>query len=156
MKTRLLSACLAMTASLTFGAETKLVPVTEREGMAYVSTSDLGGGGQIAVKSLPGQEQIVVCQGERCAVVKDVLREGGQAWLSVSSVAAALGARAEFDGDKKHVGFHFSTETTTSTDAIARVGQLAPNFRLAKLDGTPVELADFRGKRVLINSWASW
>ena len=38
----------------------------------------------------------------------------------------------------------------------ARVGRLAPNFRLATPDGTPLALSDFRGKPVLINFWATW
>ena len=32
----------------------------------------------------------------------------------------------------------------------------APDFHLQTLDGTPVELADFKGKAVLINFWATW
>jgi hypothetical protein len=36
------------------------------------------------------------------------------------------------------------------------VGSLAPNLRLAKLDGGVVTLDALRGQRVLINSWASW
>ena len=36
------------------------------------------------------------------------------------------------------------------------VGAIAPNLRLTKLDGAPVSLDEFRGQRVLINSWASW
>ena len=35
-------------------------------------------------------------------------------------------------------------------------GQLAPDFRLTALDGREIALSDLRGKRVLINSWASW
>lgn len=52
--------------------------------------------------------------------------------------------------------------STTSSDGKAaastppRVGDLAPDFKLAKLDGSSVRLSDFRGQRVLINSWASW
>jgi len=43
-----------------------------------------------------------------------------------------------------------------ASDATPRIGNLAPDFRLSKLDGSSVRLSDFRGKRVLINSWASW
>jgi peroxiredoxin len=39
---------------------------------------------------------------------------------------------------------------------VPRVGSIAPNLRLTRLDGTPVSLDEFRGQRVLINSWASW
>jgi peroxiredoxin len=39
---------------------------------------------------------------------------------------------------------------------LLREGQTAPEFALDTLDGKTVRLADFRGKRVLINFWASW
>lgn len=36
------------------------------------------------------------------------------------------------------------------------VGQPAPDFTLATLDGEEASLADYRGQPVLINFWASW
>ena len=156
MNAPILSAGLSLAAALAFGGDTKMMPVLERNGAAYVSASALTGGAQIAVKSMPGQEQMVVCHADRCALVKATIREGGKMLLAVKEVAAALGAKAEWSDDRKQVSFQFTQSGTPSAASIALVGQLAPNFRLAKLDGTPVEFADFLGKRVLINSWASW
>ena len=36
------------------------------------------------------------------------------------------------------------------------MGRAAPAFRLRSLDGSVAELADFRGRYVLLNFWASW
>ncbi|MHB8478078.1 MAG: TlpA family protein disulfide reductase [Steroidobacteraceae bacterium] len=36
------------------------------------------------------------------------------------------------------------------------VGDMAPEFSRADLAGKPVRLADYRGKLVLLNFWASW
>lgn len=35
-------------------------------------------------------------------------------------------------------------------------GDLAPDFELETLDGDTVRLSDFRGKRVMLNFWATW
>jgi thiol-disulfide isomerase/thioredoxin len=35
-------------------------------------------------------------------------------------------------------------------------GQVAPPFQLATLDGKKVSLADYKGKAVLVNFWATW
>ncbi|MBI4214001.1 MAG: redoxin domain-containing protein [Chloroflexi bacterium] len=39
---------------------------------------------------------------------------------------------------------------------VVRIGRLAPAFELRSPDGTPVRLAEYRGKTVLLNFWASW
>ena len=36
------------------------------------------------------------------------------------------------------------------------IGQMYPDFRLPKLDGTPGRLSDYRGKKVLLIHFASW
>ncbi|MGX9932555.1 MULTISPECIES: TlpA disulfide reductase family protein [Virgibacillus] len=36
------------------------------------------------------------------------------------------------------------------------IGNMAPDFKLQTLDGETVQLSDFRGKRVMINFWATW
>lgn len=38
----------------------------------------------------------------------------------------------------------------------ATEGSLAPDFTLTDLDGSPIRLADFRGRPVIVNFWASW
>jgi peroxiredoxin len=41
-------------------------------------------------------------------------------------------------------------------DGTVAVGEPAPDFVLATLDGERVRLSDFRGRTVVLNFWASW
>ena len=36
------------------------------------------------------------------------------------------------------------------------VGSKAPNFTLHSLDGDEVSLSDYKGKKILVNFWATW
>jgi peroxiredoxin len=76
--------------------------------------------------------------------------------VGVEALARALGATPRFDSERKNVRFDLAPAATLPAGTAVDVGQVAPDFRLTRLDGTPVALSDFRGKRVLINSWASW
>lgn len=53
---------------------------------------------------------------------------------------------------------NISTETVTQNaeEKLAKVGEVAPNFKLENLDGDFVTLEEFRGKTIFINFWASW
>jgi len=134
----------------------KMISVMEQNGVAYVPASGLDQAAHIAVKALPGQNDIAVCSGQRCALVKDFVRKGDEIWVGIGALERTLGLKTRFSIDRRSVAFDFDTQEPSSSDSPARVGELAPNFRVARLDGSPVSLADFRGKRVVINSWASW
>lgn len=44
----------------------------------------------------------------------------------------------------------------SGTGSMPAAGQPAPNFALADLEGNEVSLAEFRGRPVIINFWATW
>jgi len=55
-------------------------------------------------------------------------------------------------------GFHMARRKSNPIDKTGAQmkGQPAPEFTLQSLDGKTVHLADFRGKGVLLNFWATW
>ncbi len=128
----------------------------DRNGNAYVSASELERGASVAIKRLPGSDAVVACSEDRCARVKGVFREGSVTWVSATELANALGFGTRFSDDRRQVRFEAEGKPSHAGDSVTHVGDLAPNFRLPRLDGSAVSLADFRGRRVLIQSWASW
>lgn len=55
------------------------------------------------------------------------------------------------------------SETTQITESVTeeiesgiQSGQLAPGFTLTDLQGNQVKLSDYKGKKVLLNFWATW
>jgi hypothetical protein len=148
--------CLLLTFLGPLTLEAHAVSVIDRGGEAYISAAALERDAAIAIKNLPGQKQVVACSAERCALVKGFVNDGGDLLVQVDSLARALGAKARFDEGRQNVSFEFLPDVAAPAGRVPRVGQLAPDFRLTKLDGSSVALSDFRGRRVLINSWASW
>jgi peroxiredoxin len=64
--------------------------------------------------------------------------------LGLAVLAAALGGYAQHRGQRPA-----PLET-------AAIGQPLPAISLPDLDGKPHRLSDYRGRRVLLNFWASW
>jgi hypothetical protein len=73
----------------------------------------------------------------------------------VEALEKALQAKAVFESPER-VRWEWAAPAAEAAFSIAKVGRLAPNFRLRRLDGTFISLESLRGRRVLINSWASW
>jgi hypothetical protein len=155
MRRYLALALLLTGCSLRLQADSKMLSVVEQSGAVYVTASELERQVSVAVKSLPGEDTVAVCSGRRCAPVKEWLRKNGEILVSIAAVEQALGLSTKFSADRHAVEFVAGT-ANEGAETRVRVGQLAPNFRLARLDGGSMSLSDFRGKRVLINSGGSW
>ncbi|WP_171651767.1 redoxin domain-containing protein [Paenibacillus foliorum] len=70
----------------------------------------------------------------------------GHALISV--LATNTWEKALLSGDLAHEGTGIATGT--------RVGERAPDFELEALGGGQIKLSDYRGKKVLVNFWATW
>ncbi|KIL49230.1 peroxiredoxin family protein [Jeotgalibacillus soli] len=69
-------------------------------------------------------------------------RQAEQARQQQYSVAPAENSRAQ--------------EAPPSNGGILEEGQLAPDFQTTTLDGEEVSLSDYRGKKIILNFWATW
>lgn len=125
-------------------------------GVPHVTAAALEADAGIAIKRLPGPGGYVACGVERCAPLAAVTASADGVLVPVPALETALDLSAHFDDDRRFVTLVHGRRHGSSPASGARVGSLAPNLRLRKLDGTPVALDQFRGQRVLINSWASW
>jgi peroxiredoxin len=148
--------CLALSGMLP-AAELPALPVVERAGKSYVNAKALATGLQIGLKPLPGRTEFVLCHEDRCALINSVLTDAnGEQLVEVPALAKALHAEAGFSSGGKSVHIKFSEVAPAASPGQPQVGGFAPNFTLTTLTGKTVSLADYRGRRVLINSWASW
>ncbi len=147
---------LTLTANLPLLACAAPLQVIVKGGEAHVAAAALEREAGIVIKKLPGRGGFVACGAEQCAPLKSALTDGDTLLVPVAGLSAALNLTANFDESRRHVALVPAPRTSVTTPSAARVGSIAPNLRLTKLDGAPVSLDELRGQRVLINSWASW
>ncbi|GAB3787392.1 peroxiredoxin family protein [Dyella agri] len=67
--------------------------------------------------------------------------------LGIAVLAAALGGWLQHESRLAHV---------PAGATVAQLGEAAPALELPDLQGRVHSLADYRGRRVLLNFWASW
>ncbi len=98
------------------------------------------------------------CLDELCVpVVQDrdsemFVTRGGQPWFNVTALARRLEQAYVADHDRGIWSFGQIPVTRTGFLGSA----IAPDFELPNRQGTMVRLSDFRGKKVLVVTWASW
>ena len=98
------------------------------------------------------------CLDELCIPIRQdrdseiFLRRDPDRWVSVSELADRLGQQYVADRDQ---GVWSFGEIPATRRAFLEEG-LAPDFTLPDRSGKEVKLSDFRGKKVLLITWASW
>jgi hypothetical protein len=81
-----------------------------------------------------------------------VARRDGRAWVNASRVALALRQALVAAADERV--WSFAQPIRFRTDLAETL--VAPDVTLPDRTGKPVNLADMRGKKVLLLTWASW
>ncbi len=98
------------------------------------------------------------CLDDICVPVKQdedsdlFVRRDGKAWFNVSELAEKLQQPVAVDYEASV----FSFGAIPVIRASFREQAVAPNFELTDANGETVQLSDFKGKKVMLLTWASW
>lgn len=98
------------------------------------------------------------CRGELCFPLKRqgpeavIVERDGKSCLALSRWARQLDQVVAHEPDQNAWSFGEIPEAVQA----GLLSGAAPDFTLPDRTGKPVRLADFRGKKVMILSWASW
>lgn len=121
-------------------------PGIERDGRLLVEAADLSSvtGWELRPEGL--------CRGQICAPTRDGDGIETDQGIDLANGAEAVSQLAAVDAEAAVVVLGDSA--TTVAESLA--DEQAPAFTLPDLDGKPVSLSDFAGKKKLLVAWASW
>lgn len=117
----------------------------------------------VAPEDLPRVNDFVLkpegaCLDELCVPVRQdrdselFVTRAGQGWFNVTELAQRL--QQSFVVDHEHAVWSFGNIPVTRNAFLQSA--MAPDFALPDREGKLVRLSDFRGKKVLVITWASW
>ena len=98
------------------------------------------------------------CLDEICVPVKQdedsdmFVRREGRTWFNVTELADKLQQPVVVD----YEAGVYSFGAIPVTRASFRGQAVAPNFELTDRNGNKVQLSDFKGKKIMLLTWASW
>jgi len=132
-------------------AATEIAAAREEAGQLWITTMELKRATRFQVKPQG------VCRDELCfplpkARQQEFLRkEAGQAWFNLSAFAALVRQPVAHDAALSVWYFGLRADQRQALSSLQ-----APDFTLPDLEGHSHSLSDFRGKKVLLVTWASW
>ena len=98
------------------------------------------------------------CLGDLCVPIRrdednEMFKtQDGTSWVNVSLLAAKL--KQPLVADEEEMVWSFGTVPSERESTLESA--IAPNFAVADRDGKTIRLSDYRGKKVLLVTWASW
>ena len=99
-----------------------------------------------------------VCREELCFPIPKarkaqfINKQGSVTWFNLSEFARLL--KQPVAADAKNATWYFGPRPEAQNGYVATLE--APNFTLPDVNGKTHSLSDFRGKKVLLITWASW
>lgn len=134
------------------GVATEVSPAQGSSNDLWITTSDLTRATRFVIKPQG------VCRDELCFPLPKnrkaefILKKGDTTWFNLSEFAKLINQPVVTD--QKNGIWYFGSRAAEQNQYLASLS--APNFTLPDLNGKLHSLADFRGKKVLLVTWASW
>jgi hypothetical protein len=134
------------------GVATEVTAATEPSSDLWITTTDLRRSTRFVIKPQG------VCRDQLCFLLPKnrkaqfIAKKGSTTWFNLSEFAGLI--KQPFTSDQKNGVWYFGGRTEEQNGYLASLE--APNFTLPDLNGREHSLADFRGKKVLLVTWASW
>jgi hypothetical protein len=134
------------------GVATEVAVAPNSSNDLWITASDLTRATRFAVKPQG------VCRDELCFPLPKsrgaefVSKKGATTWFNLSEFAKLI--RQPVVVDQKNGVWFFGTRAGEQNGYLTSLE--APNFTLPDLSGRVHSLTDFRGKKVLLVTWASW
>lgn len=134
------------------GVATEVSAAPESSSDLWITTDDLSRATRFVVKPQG------VCRDELCFPLPKsrkaefVSKKGATTWFNLSEFGKLI--KQPVVADQKNGVWYFGARASEQNGYLASLE--APNFALPDLNGKLHSLADFRGKKVLLVTWASW
>ena len=134
------------------GVATEVSAAPEASSDLWITTGDLTRATRFVIKPQG------VCRDELCFPLPKnrktefVSKKGATTWFNLSAFAKLI--KQPVVVDQKNGVWYFGARDTEQNGYLASLE--APNFTLPDLSGKLHSLSDFRGKKVLLVTWASW
>ena len=134
------------------GVATEVSVAPEASNDLWITTSDLTRATRFVIKPQG------VCRDELCFPLPKsrkaefVSKRDGTSWFNLSEFARLI--KQPFVTDQKNGVWYFGARAAEQNGYLTSLE--APNFTLPDLNGKLHSLSDFRGKKVLLVTWASW
>jgi hypothetical protein len=118
----------------------------------WITTKDLARATRFVIKPQG------VCRDQLCFPLPKarqaefIAKKGSTTWFNLSEFAKLI--KQPFATDEKNRIWYFGPRSEEQSGYLTSL--VAPDFTLPDLNGKLHSLSDFRGKRVLLVTWASW
>jgi hypothetical protein len=130
---------------------TEISPVREEGGQLWITTADLKRATRFELKPQGACRDVLCFPISKGRVAEFQSHSGGHEWFNLTAFAGLV--RQPVANDSTLATWYFGLRAD-ERETLSSL--LAPDFTLPDMQGKLHSFSDFRGKKVLLVTWASW